>query len=140
MQVVERSGTTLLIREKNINEVFKRNKEVLLKNGLSSLQQYRPSIHKRSLKTMLARRFNEPSFYPRLPKILGAFETGLYKNCGKEGRRSQILVGRRGQSYTPDDVSEWLRSVTRNHMGSARTGSSPVVVATTFFLLIFVTP
>lgn len=28
-----------------------------------------------------------------------------------------------------DDVSEWLRSVTRNHMGSARTGSSPVVVA-----------
>ena len=25
-------------------------------------------------------------------------------------------------------MSEWLRSVTRNHMGSARTGSSPVAV------------
>jgi hypothetical protein len=24
-------------------------------------------------------------------------------------------------------MSEWLRSVTRNHMGSARTGSNPVV-------------
>ena len=34
------------------------------------------------------------------------------------------------------DMSEWLRSVTRNHMGSARTGSNPVVDAT-FFLNFF---
>ena len=29
-----------------------------------------------------------------------------------------------------DNVSEWLRSMTRNHMGFARTGSNPVVVET----------
>jgi hypothetical protein len=30
-------------------------------------------------------------------------------------------------------MSEWLRSVTRNHMGSARTGSNPVVDELLFF-------
>jgi hypothetical protein len=33
-------------------------------------------------------------------------------------------------------MSEWLRSVTRNHMGSARTGSNPVVDGVWYFLLV----
>jgi hypothetical protein len=33
-------------------------------------------------------------------------------------------------------MSEWLRSVTRNHMGSARTGSNPVVDELFFFLFL----